>query len=104
MVCVRIRVKGVRNMPIPWDWLLSWWSAVSLSAVVITIADKRRARRGGRRVPERTLLLVAALGGAAAMLAVMKAIRHKTLHKKFMIGLPVIITAHVALLVWFILR
>ena len=78
--------------------------AVSLAALVLTVADKRRARRGGRRVPERTLLLVAALGGAAVMLFVMKTIRHKTLHKKFMIGLPVMLAAHIALLMWLFLR
>lgn len=36
----------------------------------------------------------AALGGAAAMYVTMKAIRHKTLHKKFMVGLPVFIILH----------
>ena len=87
-------------MPVPWDWLLSWWAAVSLAAWVLTISDKRRARLGRRRVPERTLLLVAALGGAAVMLVIMKSIRHKTLHKKFMIGLPLMMLAHAALLVW----
>lgn len=73
-----------------------WLAAVSGLAVLLTLHDKRAARRGARRVPERTLLLVCALGGSAAMLAAMRAIRHKTKHAKFMVGVPVMIAAQVA--------
>ncbi len=44
-----------------------------------------------RRVPEKTLLIISALGGSIAMLITMRAIRHKTQHAKFMVGIPVII-------------
>ena len=78
--------------------VLIWWAALSLIAAVLTVYDKRAAKRRPRaRVPEATLMCVAALGGAEAMLAVMLLIRHKTLHKKFMVGLPLIIAAHAAL-------
>ncbi len=79
-----------------------WLAAVSGLAVILTLHDKRAARRGARRVPERTLLLVCALGGSAAMLAAMRVIRHKTKHAKYMIGIPVMIAAQVAvsLVVW----
>lgn len=63
------------------------FSAVS---VVLTVYDKRAARRHRRRVPERTLFLVGLLGGAVAEYITMRIIHHKTLHKKFMIGLPLI--------------
>ncbi len=73
--------------------------AISLLAVVFTVADKSRAKRGKWRVPERTLFAVALLGGAAAMYITMRLVRHKTLHKRFMIGLPLIFLAQVAILV-----
>lgn len=75
-------------------------AGVSLLAAALTVSDKRRARRRARRIPERTLLTVAALGGAAAMLITMRCIRHKTRHPRFMIGLPAMIIAHAALIVW----
>jgi uncharacterized membrane protein YsdA (DUF1294 family) len=77
-------------------FIIIWLAAVSGLAIVLTLHDKRAARRGSRRVPERTLLLVCALGGSAAMLATMRIIRHKTKHAKFMVGIPVMIAAQIA--------
>lgn len=71
---------------------------ISLLAVFFTLRDKHAARRHKWRVKERTLLLVSALGGSAAMLLIMLAIRHKTQHAKFMIGIPVILAVQVAAL------
>ncbi|MBS1333845.1 MAG: DUF1294 domain-containing protein [Clostridiales bacterium] len=78
---------------------LVYLGLLALSSALLTICDKRAARRSRRRVPERTLLLFAAAGGAGAMYAVMRLIRHKTLHRKFMLGLPALLALHVALLV-----
>ena len=83
-------------MEIPFSWALAWWAAVSLTALLMAAWDKWRARRHGWRVPERTLWLVSALGGAAAMYLTMVLIRHKTLHRHFMIGLPLLVVAQVA--------
>lgn len=66
---------------------------VSLTAIIMTASDKSRAKKHRRRVPEKTLFLTAALGGSAAMYITMLTIRHKTKHKRFMIGLPLIIFA-----------
>ena len=68
--------------------LCAYLTAISLLAVFLTIHDKRRARQHGRRIHERTLMLVGLAGGALAMYLTMRAIRHKTLHRKFMWGLP----------------
>ena len=68
--------------------LCAYLTALSLLAVFLTIHDKRRARQHGRRIPERTLMLVGLAGGALAMYLTMRAIRHKTLHRKFMWGRP----------------
>lgn len=55
------------------------------------IWDKQAARRGRRRIPERTLFLLAFLGGAPVMYFTMRLIHHKTLHRRFMWGLPLLI-------------
>ena len=68
---------------------------VSLVAIIITVYDKRIAGKGKRRIPEATLLLWSAIGGSVAMYITMHTIRHKTQHKKFMIGIPVIMALQI---------
>ncbi len=70
---------------------LIYFAALSLITFVITALDKLLAKKNMRRVPEATLLTLALFGGAVSEYITMKLIRHKTLHKKFMVGLPVII-------------
>ncbi|MBQ6569978.1 MAG: DUF1294 domain-containing protein [Clostridia bacterium] len=72
---------------------------ISLVAVYITVADKKKAKKGQWRIKESTLLLVSALGGSVAMYITMKKIRHKTQHSKFMIGIPAIMVAQAALII-----
>ena len=80
--------------------ILAYAAVISLVSSVVTMWDKSRSKiAGARRVPENTLMLLGALGGAAAMLITMLMIRHKTRHIKFMLGLPAIITAQVALII-----
>lgn len=80
--------------------LLFIFGIVSVIASVVTVVDKLNAIGHKQRVPENTLLIIAALGGAVAMLAVMLIIRHKTLHRKFMCGLPIIIFFHAIIVLW----
>ena len=72
---------------------------INLLGFALMAADKKRAREGRRRVRERTLLLFAALGGSAGVLLGMIELRHKTLHRKFTVGVPAILMAQVALAV-----
>ena len=78
---------------------------VSLVAIIITVYDKRAAtKHPDRRVREATLFAFSALGGSVAMLITMLLVRHKTRHKRFMIGIPLIIavqTAAISALVYF---
>lgn len=74
--------------------------AISLIAVAVTIADKKRAIKHKYRIPERTLLLISALGGSIAMLITMYIIRHKTKHLKFMVGIPIIIIVQILMFVY----
>lgn len=53
--------------------------------------DKQKARRRVYRVSERELLSLAVIGGSAGVLASMYMFRHKTKHKRFVFGLPVLL-------------
>lgn len=76
--------------------MLIYFALIAVAAVIITVADKSAAKRGKWRVPEATLMLIGLFGGALPMYVTMKTIRHKTKHKKFMIGLPLEIALHAA--------
>ena len=72
---------------------------VNAAAFILMRLDKEKARRGRWRIPEATLLGIAAIGGSAGALAGMYAFRHKTRHKKFSVGLPLLLSLHLWLLV-----
>ncbi len=71
-------------------YFIAYVLVVSAIAVLLTVVDKRNARLHRWRIPERTLFFAALCGGSAAMWITMRLIRHKTKHKRFMLGLPVI--------------
>ena len=79
--------------------LLIYFISISLISVIVCVVDKARAKKGKWRIKESRLFLLYALGGSAAMYITMRLIRHKTLHKQFMIGIPLIIIAQTALLI-----
>ncbi len=62
--------------------------------------DKRLAKRGRRRISEKSLFLTAILGGSLGGLLAMYMFRHKTLHRKFKLGMPLILIVQLALLVY----
>ncbi len=79
--------------------LLVYLIIINIVAVLVTVHDKLAAKRRQRRVRERTLLLISALGGSPCMYITMLLIRHKTKKPKFMIGIPVIFFAELAILI-----
>lgn len=62
--------------------------------------DKYKAKKDKWRISEATLLLMAVFGGSVGAWLGMKAFHHKTMHKKFYIGVPAIIILQIALAVW----
>ena len=70
---------------------------INLLTFLIYGIDKWKARRDKWRVPEATLLMLAALGGSVGALLGMSVFHHKTKHKKFLIGVPLILLAQLAL-------
>ena len=75
-----------------------YFLCISVFASVLSALDKKKAKRKKWRIPESVLLAVALLGGAAAEYVTMKKIHHKTRHKKFMVGLPLIMVLHVLII------
>ncbi|MBQ8968205.1 MAG: DUF1294 domain-containing protein [Bacteroidaceae bacterium] len=60
--------------------------------------DKLKAKHSKWRISEAALLGVAVLGGSVGAWLGMKVWHHKTLHKKFKYGVPLILIAQVALI------
>ena len=79
------------------DILLTYLLFINLLAFAQFGVDKHRARRNMWRISETALLISALLGGSVGAILGMKAFRHKTLHRKFTIGLPLILTLHILL-------
>ncbi len=73
---------------------------INVVAVLLCIIDKVKAKLNGWRISEKTLWVTSFIGGALGMYITMKLVRHKTQHKRFMIGLPIVILLQCALLVY----
>ena len=80
-------------------WGFIYLIVVSVIAMFVTAADKAKAIKQKRRIRERTLFIWSILGGSVAMYLTMLGIRHKTKHKRFMIGIPFIIILQIAAVV-----
>ncbi len=71
-------------------------AVLSALSVIVTVVDKCSAKCRARRVSEKALFILAILGGSGAMYLTMLLIRHKTLHKRFMLGLPTVLLLQAA--------
>lgn len=69
--------------------LLGYLVIINLLAFFSCMIDKRRAKKRRHRISEHTLLFLSAIGGALGMLLAMRRFRHKTLHKKFTVLVPI---------------
>lgn len=88
----------------PFYIFIIYFVFISLVTFIVTALDKYKAKRGKYRISEATLFILAILDGALSEYLTMLAIRHKTLHKRFMIGLPAIIILQLALIIFVLLR
>ncbi len=70
---------------------------INAAGFLLMLADKRRARKNLWRIPEATLMGIAALGGSLGSLLGMYTVRHKTRHRKFTVGIPVILALQLLL-------
>ena len=83
---------------------------IVINVVTFTVygIDKLKAKQGSScrasdhrssgRISEATLLILAVIGGSIGALLGMKVWRHKTMHKKFKYGLPLILIIQIILI------
>ena len=74
--------------------------AVNITTFLVYGIDKYKAKKERWRISEATLLLMAVIGGSIGAWVGMRIWHHKTMHKKFKYGIPVIIIFQVALAVY----
>ena len=77
--------------------VLPYIVVINAISVLVCAADKIKAIKKRRRISEKTLWILSLAGGSVGMYLTMHIIHHKTLHKKFMIGIPVIIIFQIIL-------
>ena len=84
--------------------LLIYLLLINAAGLLLMQIDKHKAKNNLWRIPERVLLLVAFLGGSLGTLLGMYWFRHKTKHLKFTLGVPAILIAQIAAVVYLLLR
>ena len=72
--------------------------ALNIVTFLVYGIDKWKAKQGSWRISEASLLLLAVIGGSIGALLGMQVWHHKTKHKKFKYGLPLILLSQVALI------
>ena len=78
--------------------LLYYLIVINIVSFLVYGIDKWKAKQGSWRISEATLLILAVIGGSIGALLGMKIWHHKTMHKKFKYGLPLILLAQIALI------
>ena len=84
--------------------ILIYLLAVNAVTFIAYGLDKYKAKHAKWRISEATLLLLAVVGGSIGAWCGMKVWHHKTMHKKFKYGVPVILFLQLALAVWIVCK
>ena len=81
---------------------LLYLATINIVAFLIYGIDKWKAKRSKWRISETALLVLAMIGGSIGVWLGMKTWHHKTLHKKFRFGVPLILITQILLLIYII--
>ena len=76
--------------------LLYYLIVINIVTFQVYGIDKWKAKQGSWRISEATLLILAVIGGSIGALLGMRVWHHKTMHKKFKYGLPLILLVQIA--------
>ena len=79
--------------------LLYYLLGINVVTFLVYGIDKVKAKHNSRRISEATLLTLAVVGGVIGALFGMKVWRHKTQHKKFKYGVPLILLTQISLVI-----
>lgn len=80
--------------------MLVYLAIINIVAFIMFGIDKFKAKHSMWRTPERVLMLAAFVGGSIGALSGMLLFRHKTRHKLFIIGVPMILLLQLLLIIW----
>ena len=89
-------------MPSTTIWIIVYFAAVNLFGFASMGIDKYRAQNHKWRISEAMLFFFAIIGGSVGSIAGMHFFRHKTKHKSFTIGMPIILFVQIAIIVYLI--
>ena len=81
------------------DGIILYLFVINVVAFLAFGLDKLKAKADAWRIPEKTLLGLAIIGGSVGAILGMRTFRHKTRHKQFSVGLPVILALQLILVV-----
>lgn len=84
--------------------ILIYLLAINVFAFFLYGIDKWKAKRSKWRIPEMTLLSIPAIGGSVGAWIGMKVWHHKTMHKKFKYGIPLILFAQIVIVLFISFR
>ena len=84
--------------------LFIYLAIINAISFLLMLVDKYKAKKNLWRIPEATLMTLAAIGGSIGALAGMYLVRHKTLHLKFTVGIPIFLFAHILIAIWLIVK
>lgn len=82
------------------DLFESYLVMINIATFIVFAVDKQQAIHGKWRVSEASFFCLSLMGGALGGILAMEICRHKTKHLSFKIGLPLILCAQVALLIY----
>lgn len=84
--------------------VLSYLVGINVITFFLYGLDKWKAKTHRQRISEVRLLMLAVVGGSIGAWAGMKVWHHKTLHRKFRYGVPLIMIVQIALLLLILIR
>ena len=80
--------------------IICYLLAVNIATFFLYGIDKYKAKKSKWRISEATLLMMAVIGGSIGAWSGMRLWHHKTMHKKFKYGIPIIIILQVTIAVY----
>ena len=77
---------------------------VNITTLLMFGLDKWKAKNNKWRIPESTLLILSLVGGSIGAFCGIRLFHHKTLHKRFYIGVPLILLLQILVIAYFTLK
>ncbi|MHB1483866.1 MAG: DUF1294 domain-containing protein [Saccharofermentanales bacterium] len=73
-----------------YQFAILYFSVINIAGFLLIKIDKMKAIKHSQRIPERNFFIFTFLGAGIGVFISMLLFRHKTKHKIFMIGIPIV--------------